>query len=60
MRASHIGINASCPAKKELVEGHVGAGTQRINGAPKAIFTRNRSAPETGTSAKWFGNIRVQ
>src|SRR5262249_25616234 len=27
---------------------------------PKAILAKNRSAPETGTSSKWFGNIRDQ
>jgi hypothetical protein len=26
---------------------------------PKAIFTKNRFEPETGTGAKWIANIRV-
>jgi len=60
--------NSVSPAKclgakerqKRAVEVDEGAGRSRSMARPKAIFTKNRSEPETGTGAKWIGNIRVQ
>jgi hypothetical protein len=46
--------------QKRAVEVDEGAGTQRINGATEGDLYKTRSEPETGTGAKWIGNIRVQ
>jgi hypothetical protein len=45
--------------RRRVLGGYMGRGRSGSMARPKAIY-KKPSAPETGTSAKWFGNIRVQ